>query len=173
MSDPGVPVAGGSMKRSTVAYDRLQALAQADARVPPPYDFAEFTRRREARAEMAFGRSTRLGRVTAIAASLSVVLIGAALWRQSGQTPPASMPRVPIVSPEAQAATEEFPALVSAGQLTARDALEEHIALIDALLSESRIEGAQDDMLRAMEQGRSTLVDSLQRVSYAHQLIGP
>ena len=41
------------------------------------------------------------------------------------------------------------------------------------MLSESRIAGAQDDTLQAMEQGRSTLVDSLQRVAYAQQLIGP
>jgi len=112
-----------------------------------------------------------LGRITALAASLSVVLLGTALWRQAGPGPVAT-PR-PAVAVVADPVDDTSPALVSAGQLAARDSIEERIALIDAMLSESRIAGAQDDSLRAMEQGRTTLVESLQRVAYAHQLVGP
>ena len=103
-----------------------------------------------------------------MAASLSVVMLGMALWRQT-----AEVPRVAVVAAATVSTLDESPALVQAGQLATRDALEERIAVIDTMLSESRIAGAQDDTLRAMEQGRSTLVDSLQRVAYAHELIGP
>jgi hypothetical protein len=169
MSDAGLPAAGWCpMNRSTVAFDTLRTLAEADARLPPPYDFAEFTRRRERRAAALRVRRTRLGRITAIAASFSVALLGTALWRLA-----AVAPRL-ATSPAAVASVaDDSPALVSVDQLAARDSLEERIALIDAMLNESRIAGAQDDTLRAMERGRSTLVDSLQRVSYAHELIGP
>jgi hypothetical protein len=70
-------------------------------------------------------------------------------------------------------AADESPALVSAGHQVVRAQLEERIALIDAMLSESRVSGEQPENLRAMEAGRSTLVDSLQRVSYAQQLVEP
>jgi hypothetical protein len=171
MSDPGVPLAEPAVKPATVAYDRLQALAAADVRQPAPYDYAEFVRRRATRAAAHEVRRTRLGRVTALAASLSVVLIGTAIWRQAGQG--TAVTAVPTVAAVAQPLDESSPALVSAGQLVARDALEERIALLDAMLSESRAAGMQADTLRALERGRSTLADSLQRVAYAHQLIGP
>ena len=171
MSDPGIPAAGAAMKPATVAYDGLHALAEADARQPPPYDFAEFARRRDARAVALRDSRLRLGRITAIAASLSVVLLGTALWRQAGPGPVATQrSAAPVVADPVEDAS---PALVSAGQLAARDSIEERIARIDAMLSESRVAGAQDDSLRAMEQGRTTLVESLQRVAYAHQLVGP
>ena len=169
MPDPDTTDApGGPMNAGVVTPESLRALAEADARLSPPYDFAEFTRRRAVRAEAARVRRTRLGSFTAVAASLSVVMLGMALWRQT-----AEVPRGAVVPATTVASAEESPALVQAGQLATRDALEERIALIDAMLSESRIAGAQDDTLRAMEQGRSTLVDSLQRVAYAHELIGP
>ena len=171
MSDPLIPAAGDAVKRATVAYEDLQALAEADARQPPPYDYAEFSRRRAARAAAPRAGRAHLGRITALAATLSVVLLGTALWRQAGPGPVA-MPR-PAVAVVADPVDDTSPALVSAGQLAARDSIEERIALIDAMLSESRIAGAQDDSLRAMEQGRTTLVESLQRVAYAHQLVGP
>ena len=171
MSDPLIPAAGDAVKRATVAYEDLQALAEADARQPAPYDYAEFSRRRAARAAAPRAGRAHLGRITALAATLSVVLLGTALWRQAGPGPVA-MPR-PAVAVVADPVDDVTPALVSAGQLAARDSIEERIALIDAMLSESRIAGAQDDSLRAMEQGRTTLVESLQRVAYAHQLVGP
>jgi len=171
MSDPLIPAAGDAVKRATVAYEGLQALAEADARQPPPYDYAEFSRRRAERAAAPRAGRAHLGRITALAASLSVVLLGTALWRQAGPGPVAPpRPAVTVVTDPVEDAT---PALVSAGQLAARDSIEERIALIDAMLSESRVAGAQDDSLRAMEQGRTTLVESLQRVAYAHQLVGP
>jgi hypothetical protein len=85
---------------------------------------------------------------------------------------PVAVPR-PVAPVVAGLIEDGSPALVSVGQLAARDSIEERIALIDAMLSESRVAGAQDDSLRAMEQGRTTLVESLQRVAYAHQLVGP
>jgi hypothetical protein len=159
------------VKRATVAYDDLQALAEGDARQPAPYDYAQFMRRRDAGAVALHASRARLGRITALAASLSVMLLGTALWRQTGPGPVA-VPR-PVSQVVAGLIEDGSPALVSVGQLAARDSIEERIALIDAMLSESRVAGAQDDSLRAMEQGRTTLVESLQRVAYAHQLVGP
>ena len=137
----------------------LRQLAAADAALPAPYDYGEFCRRVRVRGLLRV-------RLTAVAATLSAVLLGAALWRHVDVVPAA----LPVPGP---VASEGSPALVRAGHWAARTAIEERIAVLDAMLSESRVSGGPEERLRALEEGRSTLVDALQRVAYAHQLVEP
>jgi hypothetical protein len=143
----------------------LRQLAATEVALPPPYDFAEFRRRGQL-------RSGGLVRLTAVAATLSAVLLGAALWRYV-DVGPAELPAAVSVSTADPAVSDGSPALVRAGHWAARTEIEERIAVLDAMLSESRVRGGQAERLRALEQGRSTLVDALQRVAYAHQLVEP
>ncbi len=143
----------------------LRQLAAGDAVLPPPYDFAEFRRRGPL-------RGLGLLRLTAVAATLGAVLLGTALWRYV-DVGPAALPAVMPVTMTGPAVSDGSPALVRAGHWAARTEIEERIAVLDAMLSESRVSGGQADRLRALEQGRSTLVDALQRVAYAHQLVEP
>lgn len=143
----------------------LRQLAATEAALPPPYDFAEFRRRGQL-------RSGRLVRAIAVAATLSAVLLGTALWRYV-DVGPAELPAAVAVSMTDPAESDGLPALVRAGHWAARTEIEERIAVLDAMLSEGRVSGGQADRLRDLEQGRSTLVDALQRVAYAHQLVEP
>ncbi len=176
MPQPDRRAEGGVVNTSGAKPELLRALAESDSLRPGPYDFAHFKQREARVLQQRRARGLLPARATALAATLSAVLIGAALWRSVGVSlvpvqSPTTAPRVATAAPSV--AADESPALVSAGHQVVRAQLEERIALIDAMLSESRVSGEQPENLRAMEAGRSTLVDSLQRVSYAQQLVEP
>jgi hypothetical protein len=149
------------------AAEALRTLAAGESG-QLPYDFAEFQRRQSLRRQQLTQSRLRPARMTAAAATLSAVLLGAAMWHYLGVPGGAEPPGTAAIPPAAEA-----PALVRAGPLARRSELEARIAMIDAMLSESRVSGVQADSLRAMELGRSTLVSSLQRVTYAQQLVEP
>jgi hypothetical protein len=154
--------------------EALQLLASADSGQQAPYDFQQF-KAREALVRRR-RQSLRLlpGRATALAATLSAVLVGAALWRYVGVVPaPAEPPTVKRIAAQDPSDPSDSSEQVRAGHQAVRVELEQRIALIDAMLSESRVSGERADSLRALEEGRSTLVDSLQRVAYAQQLVEP
>jgi hypothetical protein len=144
---------------------RLQALAAAEAQLPPPYGFDEFLRRAGGAIEPQ--RTVPWLRVAAGVAVLAVALVG---WRL---LQPADAPWSGVASGQAGLAAEAAgePARVKAGTAVARADLEDQIALIDALLSEARVSGGADENIRAMQESRSLLVDGLQRVAWAEALI--
>jgi len=154
---------------------RLRRLAAADADAAP-YDFAEFQRRSNLTAVRP-GSSSARG--AALAAAVSGLLLGAVLWQQltlaPGAAPSGADDTAALATQRADTEADDSasPALVRAGSLVARSELEERIAFFDAVLSESRVGSAQPERLAALEQGRSELVDSLQRVHYAEQLMAP
>jgi len=138
MQVPDTDVAGGAMSTAERLCDRLRALAGADSSLPPPYGHAEFVRRRDLQRELHRRQRTHLGRGVAAAAVLLLLLLCTVRWHQ-----PIAVPGQAAVGPTGTAAVAaDSPALVRAGDLAARDALEERIALIDTMLSESRIAGA-------------------------------
>lgn len=155
---------------------RLRRVADADAGAVP-YDFAEFQRRSSLAAKRPGSLSSARG--AALAAAVSGLLLGAVFWQQVTLAPhagPSGGDGAAAVGARAAAVTEAVgasPALVRAGSLVARDELEDRIAFFDAVLSESRVTGAQPERLAALEQGRSQLLESLQRVHYAEQLMAP
>lgn len=155
---------------------RLRRLAAADASATP-YDFAEFQRR----SSLAIAPHGSLSSVrgAALAAAVSGLLLGAVLWQQLAVAPPAGSfaadaAAVPAAWAAADTAVDSAsPALVRAGSLVARNELEDRIAFVDAVLSESRVSGARPERLATLEQGRSQLLESLQRLRYAEQLMAP
>jgi hypothetical protein len=155
---------------------RLRRLAAADADAAP-YDFAEFQRRSNLTAVRPGSLSSARG--AALAAAVSGLLLGAVLWQQltlaPGAAPSGADDTAALAAQRADTEADDSasPALVRAGSLVARSELEERIAFFDAVLSESRVGSAQPERLAALEQGRSELVDSLQRVHYAEQLMAP
>jgi hypothetical protein len=146
---------------------RLLDLAASDA-AEPPYGFGEFERRRAA------ARSRRRAGVWSIAASAGVLGLVAmlALVTQSPE-PAAQVSNVPPARPGVSATDVPYqPALVDVGQYEVTSELEDHIALLDAQISEARVYAAPPEQLRRMEDARAQLTESLQRVSYAQTLLG-
>ena len=137
----------------------LRDLAATDL-VEPPYGFEEFGRRR---AVAAARRRTTMWSVAASLAVFGLVPVVALLT----QAPEAT---VRIASPAAEVPYQ--PALVNVGQFEVTSELEDHIALLDAQISEARVYSASPDRLRQMEATRAELTDSLRRVSYAQTLLG-
>jgi hypothetical protein len=170
VQDPGSYAAGGAMNDANRLRERLQGLVQVPG--APPYDHEEFLRRRAERELRLRRRRLRVGQGSALAASVALALLTTGLWRQGGGLSAAGGAAAPRPVDQVVAA-ESSSALVRAGTLAARDALEERIAMIDLMLTEGRLAGTQQEALQAMERGRSTLVDSLQQVAHAQELIGP
>lgn len=158
---------------------RLRRLAASESGAAP-YDFAEFRRRGELAATRPAWSPAR---GAALAAAVSAVLLGAVLWQQAvvaprglaveGETLARNSGQSVTYAAVDTSSDRASPALVRVGSYIARNELEDRIAYFDAVLSESRVSGSQPERLAALERGRSRLVDSLQRVHYAEQLIAP
>jgi hypothetical protein len=144
---------------------RLRQLASADAALPPPYDFATFQARRRA------ARVARPGSAGWMAMAASVAALGVALVSWRLLEVPGEAPAVLTTAEFSSDGAAEGPALVRVGSAAARADLEERIALIDALLSEAQVSGGAAEDIRAMQAGRTLLVDSLQQVAWAETLI--
>jgi hypothetical protein len=144
---------------------RLRQLAAADAALPPPYDFASFQALRGA------APVARPGNAGWVAMAASVAALGVALVSWRLLEVPGEATAVTTREESVAAETAEGPALVRVGSVAARADLEERIALIDALLSEAQVSGSAAEHIRAMQAGRTLLVDSLQQVAWAETLI--
>jgi hypothetical protein len=137
----------------------LRDLAASDT-VKPPYGFAEFEQRRGAT------ESRRRTGMWSAAASMAVVGLVPAV---------ALLTQAPEPTVRVSGSTAEVPyqpALVNVGQFELTSELEDHIALLDAQISEARVYAAPPERLRQMEATRAELTDSLRRVSYAQTLLG-
>jgi hypothetical protein len=143
--------------------DGLRALAARD--VPAaPFEFEVFEHRRAMAAVRR--RATLLSAAGSVAALAFVSVM--ALVTQG----PARMvveDTVPIVV--AAPVADELPALVNLDQFDITTEIEEHIAVLDAELSQARAGAAPADQVRQLESARAQLNRSLQRVSYAHSLL--
>lgn len=137
----------------------LRALAGGEA---PPFGFDEFERRQARRTSRR--RGAALGAAGSLLA-LGFVTLVAVLTQQPAGT--AALPAAAIVEP----ATHALPALVDLGQFEVTSQIEDHIALLDAEISVARVRRLPVERLREMESARAQLNDSLQRVSYAHELL--
>ncbi len=144
----------------------LQELAAArhDAM---PYDYAEFQRRRMA-AERRRGATT-----WSVAALFGVAVVVAllALMTQKPETQAVLVDSAPATATAPGTAVQSQPALVDMGQFALTSELEDHIALLDEQISAARVYAAPPEQLRQLEYTRRQLNDSLQRVSYAQNLL--
>lgn len=149
-----------------------------------PYDWSEFRRRAAARRDL----TARIadGRVVAAGVVIAVAVCAAAIrWVESGPrpTPPpiaAATPAAPAapVAPHGEEADAERwlaslprePAVVHVGTRAAVATLEDHIALVDDLLSAQRVERAPPTRLLALQHERTELLSSLAQVRYAETL---
>jgi hypothetical protein len=155
-----------------------------------PYDFDEFERMARTRGE---GRRRTQARLAALAASVSVLLVGTAVWQRApvGGDPPATgvaatrdtAATAPVLTPMNSAAVAveapadrgargRAPAVVRVHDAALRADLQDRIALLDALLSEARAAGDDDEPLRQVQRSRALLADSLQHVAWADGLSG-
>lgn len=143
--------------------ENLRALAASD--VPTaPFGFEAFERRRALAA--VHRRATLLSAAGSIAA-LAFVSIMALVT----QAPPLLPLTAAVTAPVMPAREEELPALVNLDQFDVTTELEDHIAVLDAQLSEARVEAASVEQVHQLESTRAQLNQSLQRVSYAHSLL--
>jgi hypothetical protein len=165
--------------------ERSEALGRALRALPgeagAPYEWCEFKRRARPRPQRLL---TAHGPALA-AAVLVAVAAGAATIRWAG---PGSRPQAPPPARTATAHSEPAaprhddadaehwlaslpdPAVVRVGTRAAVATLEDHIALVDDLLSAGRIERAPPARLLALQQERTQLVSSLAQVRYAETL---
>lgn len=163
----------------------LRALPDDTAR---PYDFSEFQRR----ARDAAPGAARLAGPQALAAAVVIaVAVLAAVIRFGPGARPAHAPVPAVVADSAapaaasdgspaepaDAAAQYWlerlprePALVRVGTRAAVEALEDHIAQVDDLLTTERAGSAPAARLRVLQQERAQLVSSLVQVRYAETL---
>lgn len=146
----------------------LQELA-ARQHARAPWSFEEFEQRR-ARATAARRNFTWSAATSMVALA---VIAGIAVLTQPPVT--ATVARRAAQAGETVAAAqagEALPALVDMGQFDVTSELEDRIALLDAEISAARVQQVPVEQLRPIEITREQLNDSLQRVSYAHTLLG-
>jgi hypothetical protein len=142
--------------------ENLRALAARD--VPAaPFGFEAFERRRTLSAVRR--RATMVSAAGSIAALAFVSVM--ALVTQG----PPRLELARTVPPVTIVVEEDLPALVNLDRFDVTTELEEHIAVLDAELSEARVGAAPAEQLRQLETTRTQLNQSLQRVSYAHSLL--
>lgn len=163
-----------------------ERLRKASVQTQPPYDWLEFRRRAQIRAQGGQGRvSNALPRV-AMAAAVSVLIIGGliALLSHRGnthivvQTSPLSAPARLERDADAHtrvaerwlAALPPEPVIVRFGTRVAVTSLEDRIAQVDDLLTAASIGDAQPAHVAALREERGRLVNSLAQVRYAEAL---
>jgi hypothetical protein len=144
--------------------DNLRALAQSD--IPAaPFGFDEFEQRR---ARAAARRRTAFLSTAGSVAALGVVSSMALVTQSPPHLQPDVVPALQVaLAPE----SAELPALVNLDRFDVTTELEDHIAVIDAQLSAARVQSAPASQLRQLENTRTQLSESLQRVTYAHSLL--
>ena len=138
--------------------------AQHDA---VPYDFAEFQRRRMAAERR---RGATMWSIAALLGVLGTVAL-LALMTQKPESQALLVDVAPAKATPARKLVQSQPALVDMGQFALTSELEDHIALLDEQISAARVYAAPPEQLRQLEYTRRQLNDSLQRVSYAQNLL--
>ena len=144
----------------------LQQLAGAQHHAMP-YDFAEFQRRSTA-AERRRG-ATMWSVATLLGVLGTVALI--ALMTQKPASQALLVDTAPAKAKPVRKVVHSQPALVDMGQFALTSELEDHIALLDEQISVARVYAAPPEQLRQLEYTRKQLNESLQRVSYAQNLL--
>jgi hypothetical protein len=163
------------------AEEISQQLRGLPAELPPPYDWAEFTRRSRNR----FPSKGRLVKWphAAAAAGLAVFVAGMALLG-TGDNASDSVDESPKTAATSDAPsagqareTREWlsrqpaePALVRVGPRVAVANLEDRIAWFDDALTNERMQGVTADNVKVLQQERARLVRSLAQVRYAEAL---
>jgi hypothetical protein len=155
----------------TTATNPEQAMREiAAAGGQSPFGFDEFERRR--------AQAARRGRAVAWGVATSVgllALVGLLAWMTQVPRPDALVVQ-DTMEPADRSHTEHMfprrePALVDLGQFDVTSEIEDHIALLDAQISAARVYSAPVEQLRQLERTRAQLNESLQRVSYAQNLL--
>ena len=146
---------------------------------PPPFDWAEL--RRRAREQGRLRSRPRL----AIAASLGVLIVSAALlayWRDRPEAPSPMAARSghsaasSVVSPQIEASRRwlaslpDDRAIVRVSSRVAVVELQDRLALVDDTLNAARISGLRPARLHALQNERAQLLQSLVQVRYAETL---
>jgi len=161
---------------------RLNAAASEPSETP--YDWPEFQRRRR---RSALTRAIERNRPAAIAASvLAAVLVTALPYvhRAREHALPAAAPHtvapISVSERQEQARTRAIEgwlaglphdhAIVRVGTHAAVSSLQDQIAILDDLMTDQRVSGAQPGRLAALERQRAQLVSSLAQVQYAEML---
>lgn len=143
--------------------ENLRALAEKD--VPAaPFSFETFERRRGM--AMVRRRATIVSAAGSVAA-LAFVSVMALVTQGPARLQIEDAAPLQVVEPVA----EQLPALVNLDQFDMTTEIEEHIAVLDAQLSEARAQAAPVEQVHQLESTRAQLSQSLQRVSYAHSLL--
>ena len=174
--------------------DRLRRLP-LDAQ--PPYDWLEFQRRAQIRAARGEGLRGSGLRYAAVAAVLSLVVVGSVALMSHGRalvsngrgirmaTHPASPVELPRVAESQQhdvdartqaaerwlASAPPEPVIVRFGTRVAVTRLEDRIAQVDDLLTAAKLENVQPARVAALQKERGLLVNSLVQVRYAEALM--
>lgn len=150
------------------AANREQAIRElAAADIPAPFGFAEFERRRALAARRR--HASAWGAASAVGLLVAVGLLG---WMMEPSRPATVVSTGAVEAPRAEHPVAHWePALVDLAQFDVTSELEDHIALLDAQISAARVYAAPAEQLRALERTRAQLNDSLQRVSYAQNLL--
>jgi hypothetical protein len=155
--------------------DRTGALLNALPDLPPPYDFAEFSRRT--------GRGSRGVRTQMFATAAVVVLAVAALAVRLGDrlpdiAPAGGLPGAAQGTPDAPVARnsaetpglQQEPAVASLGTRAAVSRLEDRIAQLDDLLSAARAAADEPPALQALQQERARVFGTLVQVRAAQNV---
>ncbi len=165
----------------------LRALPDDTAR---PYDFSEFQRRARDAAPGAARLAGPQALAAAVVIAVAVAVLAAVIRFDPGARPThAPVPAVVADSAAPAAASDgspaepadaaaqywlerlpREPALVRVGTRAAVEALEDHIAQVDDLLTTERAGSAPAARLRVLQQERAQLVSSLVQVRYAETL---
>jgi hypothetical protein len=182
-----------SSRANAPVEDIPRQLRELPAALPPPYDWAEF--RRRGRNRFPARRSLVKWPHAAAAAGLAVFVAGMAMLGTgdsetksidvaSMQVSSASTPFVlpppandPIVADTQGQQTREWlarqpaePVLVDVGSRITIANLEDRIAWFDDTLTDGRLQGANADYVKVLQQERARLVSSLAQVRYAEAL---
>lgn len=175
-----------------IMEQRLRALADEPAE--PPYDWAEFERRRSGAVSARRGRNRLAAAASAVVAAALIAGFVIVRWSQQRTPPLAPADTARANTPDrtgsvmtaatadrlVQARTrriEEWlaglphdPALVRVGTRAAVISLQDQIAALDDLVSTERVAGVRPGRLGALERQRARLVSSLAQLQYAEML---
>ncbi len=146
--------------------------ASSPASALQPYDFAEFQRRAERRRSQRRRRARWLqaGWLASVAAVGMLAWLGTRAGAGVSRATPDSALREAVAAPPLDAALAPS-AVVRVDASLSAVALEDHIALVDHLLSDARVSGDPLLEMQRLERERARLVDSLVMIRRAESLM--
>lgn len=157
---------------------RLRELA---SEATPPYGWEEFRRRGHTRAARK-GQQVKWWPHAAAAAGLAGVVTAMALLGNGSSSPDttevnagiAEVPEAVTYRPETRdwlASQPAEPVVVRVGSRIAVTSLEDRIAWFDDMLTNERLQGADAEQVKVLQQERARLVSTLAQVRYAEALV--